>query len=151
MGTGPPTDDRGRDKKMHCLKGQVQTTVVQQAVRSGMGARKALKFKFAFVLSQKPGLCTSDICREGCKQLKLLRKKTTLKNFKNTLTGVPGWLGWLSIRLQLRSDLTLREFKPHIRLCADSLGPGACFRFCVSLSLCPSPTPTLCPFLCHIC
>ena len=27
--------------------------------------------------------------------------------------------------------------------CADSSEPGACFRFCVSLSLCPSPTHAL--------
>ena len=36
-------------------------------------------------------------------------------------------------------DLTVREFKPHIGLCADSSEPGACFWFCVPLSLCPSP------------
>ena len=40
-------------------------------------------------------------------------------------------------------DLTVREFEPRIRLCADSLEPGACFRFCVSLSLCSSPTHAL--------
>ena len=32
-------------------------------------------------------------------------------------------------------DLVFREFEPHVRLCADSSEPGACFRFCVSLSL----------------
>ena len=32
-------------------------------------------------------------------------------------------------------DLTVCEFEPHIGLCADSSRPGACFRFCVSLSL----------------
>ena len=35
------------------------------------------------------------------------------------------------------------EFEPHIRLCADSSEPGACFEFCVSLSLCPFPTHAL--------
>ena len=29
--------------------------------------------------------------------------------------------------------------EPHFRLCADSLEPGTCFRFCVSLPLCPAP------------
>ena len=29
------------------------------------------------------------------------------------------------------------------QLCADGSKPGACFQFCVSLSLCPSPTHTL--------
>ena len=36
-------------------------------------------------------------------------------------------------------DLTVREFEPRVGLCADSSEPGACFGFCVSLSLCPSP------------
>ena len=34
-------------------------------------------------------------------------------------------------------------FEPHVRLCADSSEPGACFGFCVSLSLCPSPVHAL--------
>ena len=40
-----------------------------------------------------------------------------------------------------RHDLAVSEFGPHVsvRLCADSSEPGACFRFCVSFSLCPSP------------
>ena len=40
-------------------------------------------------------------------------------------------------------DLTAREFKPHVGLCADSSEPGACFGFCVSLSLCSLPTRIL--------
>ena len=36
-------------------------------------------------------------------------------------------------------DLTACEFEPRIGLCADSSGPGACFGFCVSFSLCPYP------------
>ena len=35
------------------------------------------------------------------------------------------------------------EFEPRIGLCADSSEPGACFTFCVSLSLCPSPAHAL--------
>ena len=35
------------------------------------------------------------------------------------------------------------EFEPHVRLCADSSEPEACFGFCVSLSLCPSPAHAL--------
>ena len=34
-------------------------------------------------------------------------------------------------------------FEPCIGLCANSSEPGACFRFCVSLSLYPFPTLTL--------
>ena len=40
-------------------------------------------------------------------------------------------------------DLTDRGFKPRVRLRADSSDPGACFRFCVSLSPCPSPARAL--------
>ena len=40
-------------------------------------------------------------------------------------------------------DRPVREFKPHVGLCADSSEPGPCLGFCVSLSLCPSPTGTL--------
>ena len=39
--------------------------------------------------------------------------------------------------------ISVREFEPHIGLCADSLGPGTCFGFRVSLSLCPCPIHTL--------
>ena len=40
-------------------------------------------------------------------------------------------------------DLIVHEFEPHIGLCADSSEPGACFGFCVSLSLYSIPTHTL--------
>ena len=40
-------------------------------------------------------------------------------------------------------DLAVHEFKPSNGLCADSSEPGACFRFCVSLSFCPSPAHIL--------
>ena len=35
--------------------------------------------------------------------------------------------------------LAVREFEPRVGLWADGSEPGTCFRFCVSLSLCPSP------------
>ena len=57
--------------------------------------------------------------------------------------GAPGWRSRLSIRLQPGHDLAVREFEPRIRLWADGSEPGACFRFCVSLSLCPSPVHAL--------
>ena len=40
-------------------------------------------------------------------------------------------------------DLPVLEFDPNVGLCADSSEPGACFRFCVPLSLWPSPAHTL--------
>ena len=40
-------------------------------------------------------------------------------------------------------DLTAHEFEPRVGPCADSSEPGACFRVCVSLSLCPSPAHAL--------
>ena len=39
-------------------------------------------------------------------------------------------------------NLIVCEFEPHIRLCAESSEPGACFRFCVSLA--PLPLPCSC-------
>ena len=59
------------------------------------------------------------------------------------LFGAPGWRSRLSIRLQPGPDLAVREFEPRIRLWADGSEPGAWFRFCVSLSLCPSPVHAL--------
>ena len=40
-------------------------------------------------------------------------------------------------------DLTVPGFEPLVGLCAGSSEPGACFGFCVSLSLCPSSARTL--------
>ena len=40
-------------------------------------------------------------------------------------------------------DLTVHGFEAHVSLCADSSEPGACFGFCVSLSLYPSLTCAL--------
>ena len=55
------------------------------------------------------------------------------------------WGTWVAHSVKQASDfssghdLTVREFEPRVRLCADSSEPGACFRFCVSLSFCPLP------------
>ena len=43
------------------------------------------------------------------------------------------------VRGKKKSDLAVREFEPRVRLWADGSEPGACFWFCVSLSLCPFP------------
>ncbi|VFV40155.1 Hypothetical predicted protein [Lynx pardinus] len=57
--------------------------------------------------------------------------------------GAPGWRSRLSVRLQPGHDLAVREFEPRVGLWADGSEPGACFRFCVSFSLCPSPVHAL--------
>ena len=57
--------------------------------------------------------------------------------------GAAGWLSWLRIQLQSGHDLAVREFKPCIRLCADSSEPGTNFGFYVSFSFCPSPACAL--------
>ena len=49
--------------------------------------------------------------------------------------GAPGGLSRLSTDFGSGHDLTVREFEPRVGLCADSSEPGACFRFCVCLSL----------------
>ena len=57
--------------------------------------------------------------------------------------GYPGGsVSWVS-DFSSGDDLTVCEFEPCIGLCADSLEPGACFKFYVSLSLCSSPTHAL--------
>ena len=57
------------------------------------------------------------------------------------------WVAQLVKRLALGfgsgHDLTVHGFEPRIKLCADGSEPGACFGFCVSLSLCSSPTCAL--------
>ena len=53
-----------------------------------------------------------------------------------------GSVGWASDFGSGR-DLMVRGFEPHMGLCADRSEPGACFGFCVSLSLCPSPVHAL--------
>ena len=63
--------------------------------------------------------------------------------FKTVTLGAPGWRSRLSVRLQPGHDLAVREFEPRVGLWADHSEPGACFRFCVSLSLCPSPVHAL--------
>ena len=41
------------------------------------------------------------------------------------------------------AQVMISQFEPCVRVCADSSDPGTCLRFCVSLSLCPSPTCAL--------
>ena len=53
------------------------------------------------------------------------------------------WLAQSVKRLTLAHDLAVRGFEPHVGLCADGSEPGACFGFCVSPSLSPSPAHAL--------
>ena len=50
----------------------------------------------------------------------------------------------LTVDLSSGHDLTVREFEPHVGLCTDSSEPGACFGFCLPLSLSVPPLLTLC-------
>ena len=68
---------------------------------------------------------------------------TNIKDKEGRMVGAPGWHSRLSVRLQPGHDLAVQEFEPRVRLWADGSEPGACFRFCVSLSLCPSPVHAL--------
>uniref|UniRef100_A0A667FZE8 Small nuclear ribonucleoprotein Sm D2 n=1 Tax=Lynx canadensis TaxID=61383 RepID=A0A667FZE8_LYNCA len=76
----------------------------------------------------------------NCRNKKLLGRA---KAFDRHSLGAPGWCSRLSVRLQPGHDLAVREFESRLRLWADGSEPGACFRFCVSLSLCPSPVHAL--------
>ena len=53
---------------------------------------------------------------------------------KCSLGRLGGSVGWAS-GFGAGCDLAIREFEPRVGLCADSSEPGACFGFCVSLSL----------------
>ena len=66
--------------------------------------------------------------------------------YKISIRGAPGWRSWLGVRLQPGHDLAVREFEPRVGLWADGSEPGACFRFCVSLSV--SAPPLFMLFLC---
>ena len=73
--------------------------------------------------------------------------KRTEHFFLSFHLGAPGWRSRLSVRLQPGHDLAVREFEPRVGLWAGGSEPGACFRFCVSLSLCPTPAHALSLFL----
>ena len=60
--------------------------------------------------------------------------------FKKAAKGGPlsGSVGWASDSGS-GHDLMVCGFEPRVGLCADSSEPGACFGFCVSLSLSAPP------------
>ena len=79
------------------------------------------------------------VLRKGITETFFTRYKG-LHCFKDTSRGP--WVAQLAeLPTDFRSghDLTACELEPRVGLCADSPEPGACFRFCVSLSLWPSP------------
>ena len=87
-----------------------------------------------FLQGEKLGAC-----------LPLLQRKTLRASFKtrvDSMGPLSGSVGWAS-DFGSGHDLAVCEFEPCVGLCADGSEPGACFGFCVSLSLCPSPTPAL--------
>ena len=68
------------------------------------------------------------------RQRKGLGYSYQLSSFKNPGLGcLGGSVGWAS-DFGSGHDLGVHEFEPRVGLCADSSEPGACFRFCVSLS-----------------
>ena len=88
---------------------------------------------------ERLGPCREGPWREyGQQALKTLKKD----DFQNITT----WGAWVAQSFQRHDsghDLTAHGFEPRVGLCADNSEPGACFGFCVSLSLCPSPAHTL--------
>ena len=67
---------------------------------------------------------------------------STVKTFM--LLGAPGGSVGSASNFRSGHDLAVHGFKPRVGCCADILEPGACFGFCVSLSLFVPPLPTLC-------
>ena len=83
------------------------------------------------------------LSNEIARRIRFIMVNSEKVGLKNYDIGAPGWRSRLSIRLQPGHDLAVREFEPRVRLWADGSEPGACFWFCVSLSLCPSPVHAL--------
>ena len=78
------------------------------------------------------------------KKFKIFNTPTLIATIKQTdNTEAPGWLSWLSVQLQLRSWSHSSWVRASCWAVVDSSEPGACFGFCVSLSLSSSPIRTL--------
>ena len=73
---------------------------------------------------------------------------SAVKKKEHAVRALGGSVGYTS-HFGSGHDLAIREFEPRVGLWADSSEPGACFGFCVSLSLCPTPL-TLCLSLSRI-
>ena len=70
----------------------------------------------------------------------------------HTVSNITNWGAWVAQSVKRRTSaqimiswaqISLHGLKTHIGFCADSSEPGACFGFCVSISLCPSPAHAL--------
>ena len=65
--------------------------------------------------------------------------RSTICRIKNTKTGAPGWLTWLSVRLLISAQVMISWFM--------ELSPGRAPHWpwggCLDFSLCPSPTHSL--------
>ena len=105
------------------------TLTTQATIDVGEDAEK--EDLFCIVVAMQAGAATLENSMEVPQKLKI------------ELSGAPGWRSRLSVRLQPGHNLAVREFEPRVRLWADGSEPGACFRSCVSLSLCPSPVRAL--------
>ena len=91
-------------------------------------------------LSIRMGTCWGKGKNCGKKPKTITKNKRRIKINYLQGTWVAQSVKHLTLDVGSGCDHTVCEFEPCIRLCADSSEPGACFRFCVSLSLCPSPT-----------
>ena len=59
--------------------------------------------------------------------------------------GLLRWPSRISEDFGSGHDLEVGEFEPCVGFCAENSEPGACFGFCVSLSLCTSSAHSLSP------
>ena len=84
----------------------------------------------------KPALIWSINLRQS-------RQKHTMGKRPSVQQMVLGWGGWMaqSVKCLSSTQVMISQFMGSSPVHSE---PGACFRFCVSLSLCPSPTHTLC-------
>ena len=90
-----------------------------------------------FLYSRWVALLQSSLLRVFLNTFLNLEELSILRTLKGHLGGSVGWASDFGSR----HDLMVCEFEPRVRLCADGSEPGACFGFCVSLSL---------PILAHV-
>ena len=132
----PSAGSAGLEGSRTQKRSTVQSIFSTKSRRGGLGGRDSVCFLFERVFAKDPfpRQKGNPIVRE-----RILASCPRLVYVLEAL----GWSVGEASDFSSGRHLTVRDFNPCIRLCADGSEPGTCFGFRVSLSLCPSPI-TLC-------
>ena len=75
----------------------------------------------------------------------IVNRSGAILSFIHSTNILSAWGAWEAQSVECLTnsghDLVDHELEPPVGLCADGSEPGACFGFCVSLSLIPCPPP----------